>query len=281
MQHTPRNQTQPDESPGEPEVGLYADPVIYDTLHTPGTAEELDALERIAARTVRTPSSDQRWLEPACGSGRCVRLAAARGTPAIGFDLDADMVAYTNERLARAGLEGIAAAVVADMRTCVDQGPIEPEAFDFAFNTINSFRHLMNDRDALAHLDQIARALTPGGVYAVGLSTAAYGLEFPIEDVWHAARGTLAITQTVQFIPPTGPRGGSRVERVHSHLMIERPTGSEHRDSTYALRTYSLEQWLELIDQSPLDLIHTTDHAGAPCEPDAPGYRIFVLGKPV
>ena len=286
MSPTPRSDRSTKEpTPGRPgsrsdeqPVGLYADAMIYDILHTPGTAEELDALERIAARTARTGAPTQRWLEPACGSGRCVRLAASRGTHATGFDLDPDMVAYANDRFARSGLGGTARATTADMRSFVSDGAVEPGSFDFAFNTINSFRHLMSDRDTLAHLDQISRSLAPGGTYAVGLSTCAYGLEAASEDVWQAARGTLSITQTVQFIPPTGRHGGTRVERVLSHLHIERPSGDEHRDSTYGLRTYSLDQWLDLISRSALDLIEITDHEGRPSDPGESGYRLYVLG---
>ena len=263
----------PDPNP----VGLYADAAVYDILHTPGTARELDGLERVAARAVRTKNDPQTWLEPACGSGRCVRLAAKRGTPCIGFDLDESMIRYANDRLDRAGRQGLTNVVVADMRTCVDEGLIAERSFDFAFNTINSFRHLMTDHDALAHLDQIARALRPGGVYAVGLSTTAYGLEFPTEDVWQAARGPVSVTQTVQYIPPTGKTGGARTERVLSHLAIERPSGTEHRDSTYALRTYSLDQWLDLIARSPCSIDETTDDEGNPCEPGESGYRLYVL----
>jgi SAM-dependent methyltransferase len=200
-----------------------------------------------------------------------------RGTPTTGFDLDPGMVAYANRRLDRAGVGETARAVVADMRSCVDDGAIPPGRADFAFNTINSFRHLMSDRDALAHLDQIARALRPGGVYAVGLSTTAYGLEFPTEDVWRGARGAVRVTQTVQYIPPTGRAGGARVERVHSHLMVERPSGADHRDSTYALRAYSLDQWLALIARSPFEIAETTDHDGHPCDAGESGYRVYVL----
>jgi len=275
----PPPQTQPSQ-PAQP-VGLYADAMVYDTLHTPGTAEEIDSIARITNRCVRTKNrqKNQRWLEPACGSGRCIRTAAARGVRTTGFDLEVPMIQYANARLARAGLADLGRAVVADMRTVVDDGAIEPGSFDAAFNTINSFRHLMSDRDVLAHLDQIARALRPGGVYIVGLSTCAYGLEFPTEDVWIANRGRLAVTQTVQFIPPTGPAGGARIERVHSHLTITKPNSTEHRDSSYALRTYSLDQWLDLIARSPMGLHKTADHDGDLCDPSESGYRLYVLGN--
>ena len=278
----PPPQTQPQTQPSRPDqqVGLYADAMLYDTLHSPGTAEEIDAIEHITSRHVRTKSrqKNQRWLEPACGSGRCVRTAA-RGVRTTGFDLEEPMIQYANARLARAGLDHLGNAVVADMRSAVDDGAIKPGSFDAAFNTINSFRHLMSDRDAIAHLDQIARALKPGGIYIVGLSTCAYGLEFPTEDVWNANRGRLAITQTVQYIPPTGPAGGARIERVHSHLTITKPNSTEHRDSSYALRTYSLDQWLDLVARSPMGLRETTDHDGDPCDPTESGYRLYVLGN--
>lgn len=258
---------------------LYDDAMTYDILHTPGTAEELDGLERAAMRSVRTRARRQRWVEPACGSGRCVRLAAARGTPIVGFDMNPAMVAYAENRLRTAGLRRLAAVRAADMRTFADTGVCEPGSSDFAFNTINTIRHLMTDTDMLTHLGQIHRVLRPGGVYAVGLSTCLYGCEQPTEDTWSARRGRLGVSQTVQYVPPTGPRGGARIERVFSHLVVERPSSITHRDSTYRLRTYSLGQWLSLIDRSPLDWIETTDHTGRPIEPTESGYRVFLLRK--
>lgn len=259
--------------------GLYGDARVYDVLHAPGTAGEVDALERIASRHVSTPDPGGRWLEPACGSGRCVRLAAKRGICAHGFDLDGGMVAYANDRFRALGLGDKARAVVADMRSCVSDGAIERGSYDFVFNTINSFRHLMSDRDALAHMEQIASALRPGGVYAVGVSTCVYDAEFPTEDVWEAARGNLGVTQTVQYLPPEGGETGARTERVLSHLEISRPSGSEHRDSAYELRTYSTEQWLDLIARSALSLVGVADDGGTPCEPGPSGYRLYALTR--
>lgn len=258
---------------------LYNDAMIYDILHTPGTAEELDALERVAAAAVRTRSRRQRWLEPACGSGRCVRLAAARGTPTLGFDLNPAMIDYARRRIRDVGLEPLARVETADMRTFADDALCAPASIDFAFNTINTFRHLMTDDDALAHLEQVHRTLKPGGAYAVGLSTCLYAHEPITEDIWGASRGRVSVLQTVQYIPPTGPRGGSRVERVFSHVEVTLPSRVEHGDSTYALRTYSLNQWLGLITKSPFEITAVTDHTGRDADLTESGYRLFVLGK--
>ncbi len=258
---------------------LYRDAMIYDILHTPGTAEELDALARVAARSAPADAhrSGRLWLEPACGSGRLVRLAAARGIPAVGFDLNEGMIAYARRGAERRG--GTARYRVADMRTFVDDGVCRPGSVSFVFNTINTFRHLMTDADALAHLDQVHAALRPGGAYAVGLNTTIYGCEQPTEDVWAARRGRVGVTQTVQYIPPAGKRGGARIERVISHLVVDRPSGESHTDSTYALRTYSLHQWLGLIERSPLRLVGTADYAGHPARPAETGYRLYVLAR--
>ncbi|HHN78208.1 MAG TPA: class I SAM-dependent methyltransferase [Phycisphaerales bacterium] len=256
---------------------LYRDAMIYDILHTPGTAEELDALERIAATfaPADTDPSRRLWVEPACGSGRLVRLAARRGIPSTGFDLNEGMIAYARGRAAKR--TDPQRYRVADMRTFVDDDACRPGSATFVFNTINTFRHLMTDDDAAAHLEQVRAALRTGGAYAVGLNTTMYGCEQTVEDVWSARRGSVGVTQTVQYIPPTGKHGGARIERVISHLVIDRPSGESHVDSTYALRTYSLKQWLGLIEKSPLRLIGTTDDAGHPTPPAETGYRIYVL----
>lgn len=254
---------------------LYRDAMLYDILHTPGTAPELDGLTRIAARTTPRGNGRGLWLEPACGSGRLVRLAARRGTPATGFDLNEGMIRYARGRAGRFGTR--ARFKTADMRTFVDEGVCRPGSVAFAFNTINTFRHLMTDADAMAHLGQIRLALRRGGVYAVGINTTLYGCEGPVEDVWAARRGRVGITQTVQYIPPTGKRGGTRIERVISHLVVDRPSGERHINSTYALRTYSLLQWLDLIERSPLHLVGVADHDGRPAQLAETGYRIYLL----
>lgn len=260
------------------DIGLYRDASVYDILHAPGTAAELDALERVFLRHWRGRAASPVWLEPACGSGRLLRLAARRGTRAVGFDADAGMVAYANAALGRRGLAHRARVHAGDMTEFVP-GVVGRASADFAFCTINSFRHLMSDAEAFRHLRQIGEALRPGGLYAVGLSTACYALDGPTEDVWEAARGACRVRQVVEYDPPTGRRGGTRVERVYSHLMITRPGGVEHRDSSYGLRTYDLDQWLGLVERSPLRLTGVADAWGDEAVAADATYRLYVLAR--
>lgn len=252
--------------------GLYADAPVYDILHAQGTAAEVAGLERMAARA---PRSSEPWLEPACGTARYLRLAARRGHRAIGFDRDPGMIAYAEERVRAAPPDARRRVrlFVGDMTDFARQ--IGPGRVGFAFNLINTIRHLETDAQMLAHFGQMAEVLRPGGLYAVGLSLTSYGMEFPSEDVWRGARGRCRITQIAQYIPPLDE--SDRAEQVHSHLVIERPGGAEHRDSSYTLRCYGLGQWRRLIDRSALELAGVVDPDGDDASPEPCGYAIYLL----
>jgi SAM-dependent methyltransferase len=247
--------------------GLYDDPRIYDLLYTPGTAAEVTALERLARRHVPHPARD--WLEPACGTGRYLRVLAARGYRVTGYDLQPHMLAYARQRLTTIRRHLTSArrpASVRLLRAAMQQRlPLPARSIDVAFNLVNTIRHLENDATMLRHLREIARLLRPGGVYAIGISLTDYAGETADEDVWIARRGACRVRQVVQYLPPgTAPRSraGARTELVISHLSIERPSGVTYRDCTYPLRCYDTEQWHTLLARSPLQHIAIADAAG-------------------
>jgi SAM-dependent methyltransferase len=265
---------------------LYADPVVYDILTTPGTARELDVLQRIARRWVAPAQAGngggrvdaaggrlpERWLEPACGTGRYLRLAAARGLLVTGFDASPAMVAYAHRSLKRRRLDRRAAVFAADLADFADR--VRAGSFDFAYIPDNSLRHLPGERAALAHFAQIARVLRPGGAYAVGLSLSRYGQEPPDEDVWSGTRGRCRVSQVVNYLPP-GP--GSRRERVIVHLVIERPGGEEHVDAAYDLHCWDEGQWGGLVGRSALRRVASLDARGRPVEGRVLPYQFEIL----
>ncbi|HZW09452.1 MAG TPA: class I SAM-dependent methyltransferase [Phycisphaerales bacterium] len=261
---------------------LYDDPAVYDILHAPGTVGEVDGLEAIEDRFVPGELTRARrlWLEPACGSGRYLREAARRGIGALGFDLSDAMIDYARANSPASG-PGVGESdyFVGDMTDFA--GRMGRARATFAFNLINTIRHLPSDAAMLAHFDHMARVLAPGGVYVVGLSLTAYGCEAPTEDVWKGSRAGTRVTQIVQFIPPRwegNPR--TRSEKVLCHLMVAAGGGpAEHRDSTYRLRTYSLAQWEALIARSPLGIVASIDERGADHPAADGGYCLFVLGR--
>lgn len=266
-------------------IGLYDDPAIYDLLFTPGTAAEVTGLERIARGWVRSAGAYRGaapvWLEPACGTGRYLRVLAARGHRVCGFDRSPVMVDYARARLRRIGLARRARVFVATMQNFASE--LDAGGADFAFNPHNTIRHLDSDAAMLAHFESMAQVLRPGGIYAVGISLTDYAHERPDEDVWEARRGRVRVRQVVQYLPPGSwsPREKvyARREIVISHLTIERASGVELRDATYSLRCYDSTQWQRLLDRSPLRRAGLADGRGRPLPARGSPYALELLER--
>ena len=251
---------------------LYADPSVYDVLQTPGTAAEVDALERVEAAYGGAGLRRGRlWLEPACGTGRYLRVARGRGRRVAGYDADPAMVAYARRRLG--------GAVRVGSMTDRDAAGVRPGTVALAFNPVNTIRHLPDDAAMRAHFAQAARALAPGGLYVVGISLTDYADLEPEEDLWEAARGPCRVTQLVNYLMPEPGTRRARTETVVSHLVVVRPRGTEHRDDRYDLRCYDRRQWRRLLAGSALRRVASCDGAGRPLPADAPPrpYQLEVL----
>lgn len=250
--------------------GLYLDAEVYDILHAPGTAAEARGLERLVRRWLPAGREPLTWLEPACGTGRYLAALAPRGHRVFGFDRDAGMVRYARRRIG-AGRGRIFSAEMTDFASRMGRTRV-----DVAFNLINTIRHLESDRAMLAHLAEVGRVLRPGGLYLVGLSVSAYGMEFPTEDVWVGRRGGVQVKQVVSYVPPTS----GRRERVYSHLVVTRGRVEEHRDSAYWLRCYSGEQWRRIVARSGFTLEAVVNERGDRIDPGPCGYGVYVLRRP-
>ena len=260
-------------------ASIYEDPAIYDILHAPGTASEAAGLESTFDRFVKGPARRKTWLEPACGSARLLRALAAKGRPVAGFDLSPAMIAYGERCLSRLKRKHRAHLFTADMTEFAKF--LHPNSIGFAFNPINTIRHLPTDRAMQAHFQNIAACLAQGGIYAVGISLSLYGLEAPTEDVWQGRRGHTHVHQFIQYEPPDTNDRSNRDERVTSHLTITRSTRDKkqttHHDSAYMLRCYSHKQWNNLIAKSPLKAIATCDEEGNDYTPPPFGYAVHIL----
>ncbi len=254
---------------------FYEDPSIYDILHSPSTGEDCEVLEGLFERYVASNGVKGSWLEPACGSGRFLRVLGGRGRRILGFDQNRKMVEYARRRLRKLGLSSRARVFVASMESFAAKVPAASVAL--AFNTINTIRHLESDEAFLAHFSEMARVLAPGGVYVVGMSLSAYGEEEPSEDAWEGRRGRCRVHQLVQYLPPEAGGAGSRAEQVLSHLTIERPSRTEQRDHRYALRCYDKKQWHALIRKSALRIVEVTSDEGIAMRDFDGSYFLYLL----
>lgn len=259
--------------------GLYANPVVYDILYTPGTAAEVDALERVAGNlgADRALTQGSLWLEPACGTGRYLRVAAVRGRRCVGFDRDPGQLAYARDRRLRG--RGVAPCYhQADMTDFQAACGLDAGSVAFAFNPVNSLRHLPDDRAMLRHFARMAAVLEPGGLYVVGISLTDYEFPMPEEDVWEGRRGGCHVSQLVNYLPPEPGTPLARSERVISHLTVTRPGGVQHLDDSYVLRCYDRRQWRALLERSALSWRGSFDASGRPLEDRVVPYQLEVLG---
>jgi len=263
--------------------GLYADPALYDILYSPGTASEVDALERIASKFNSPLLEESLWLEAACGTGRYLAIAQRRGVQVAGFDLDAKQVVYCQNRLVRHAEPGqnpkIFLADMAGFAAEAEAQGLAAGTFNLAFNPVNSIRHLGSDKAMLSHFADVARFLRPGGIYIIGLSLTDYEWLMPEEDLWEGARGRCKVSQLVNYLPPEPGTPRARIESVISHLTVTRPRGSEHFDDTYDLRTFDLGQWQNLVKKSALIHAGSFDATGTDLGERILPYQLEVLQK--
>ncbi|MCA8962366.1 MAG: class I SAM-dependent methyltransferase, partial [Planctomycetes bacterium] len=218
------------------------------------------------------PFPDELWLEPACGTGRFLAEAAARGLRVVGFDRSPAMLAFARGVAVSPLVERLFEADMIDFSSHV-----EAQSIAVAFSLDNTFRHLEDDRDAGRHLMELAAVLRADGLAVIGLQLSEYGADPIEEDVWIAPMGEAEITQVVQYLP--APHRGDRRETVLSHTTIRHSSGREEtREHRYALRSYDVAQWHRLLRASPLQLLGWSDFEGRACSEPPLGYGFAVLG---
>ena len=161
--------------PGE--GGVYDHPRWWDLAFADETEGELTFVRRLASERlgVRRPST----YEPGCGGGRLVVAAAAAGLAVQACDLNGRCVDHARGLLRTAGLS--ADVRVADMRTHVAASPV-----DVAVCPVNTFRHLLTEDDAAAHLAAVGESVRPGGRYVLGLHLAPPDTDPEDEEEWSA-----------------------------------------------------------------------------------------------
>lgn len=221
------------------QASIYDFPAYYDAVFGSDTAAELRFLEACFRRHV--PHRVRRIYEPACGTGRLLAKLSRAGYGIGGIDLNRRAVDYCNARLERIGARGR-----------VDWGDMSDfkvrRAFDAGFNTINSFRHLATEADALGHLRSMAGAIRPGGIYILGLHLTPIRGTTTDTECWSARRGQLTINTSMWAVDKDRRK---RIERFAIVFDIYKPTEQFRIEDELVLRSYTLKQFQELIAAVP------------------------------
>jgi len=229
-------------------ANLYDYPRYYDLVFGSDWKAEFDFL--LAVFDTHVPGKVRRLFEPACGTGRLVFRLARAGYEVSGLDLNPRAVEYCNRRLARHGLpKSVFVGDMSDFRL--------PRKVDAAFNTINSFRHLLSESAAKSHLRCVAESLRKGGVYVLGLHlTPTKGTPLD-EERWSARRGHLAINTHLQTFDLDLRQ---RTERCRMLMDIYTPTKTRQIEDELVFRTYTAPQLRRLLSNVPeLKLIAAYD----------------------
>lgn len=220
-------------------IDWYDRPRLYDVVFDVGTTEEADFLEAAAARYGR--AAGRRALEPACGSGRLVAELARRGWRVRGFDRNAHMLEYARRRLAGASVT--ATLVEGDMAAFTTPG-----RFDLAHCLVSTFKYLLDEESARAHLAAVAEALEPGGVYVLGLHLTHYERVREERERWVETRDGVTVTSDMRV---GRPDRRTRLEPVVTRLTeVEGGTTREY-EASWSFRTYGSAQMRALVAAVP------------------------------
>lgn len=218
---------------------LYDYPLYYDLVFGSDYQAELIFLERCFATFAK--GRVKSLFEPACGTGRLVYRLARQGFKISGLDLNPNAVEFCNARLKRLGFP--ASVFVGDMSDFTLKKPV-----DAAFNTINSFRHLRTEDAARAHLQCMAKAVRPGGLYVLGLHlTPTKGTAIE-EEAWSARRGNLVVNTRMWTISRNMRR---REELCGMEIFVQKPTESFCINDEITFRTYTWPQMRDLLASVP------------------------------
>lgn len=231
----------------------YETPLYYDMVFDLETGVECDFLEALYASHVT--AGQRRVLEPACGSGRLVAALAARGYRVTGFDISEGGLAFARRRMREVGLR--AHLVRARMESFLapdarSGGRLAPGSFDMAHCLVSSFRYLLDEEQARAHLQQVAEALAPGGIYVLGFHLTEYDDAGVLRERMVAERAGTRVVCNIQT-EPADQR--TRRQRLRSRLVVETAAGTGRSirrfETRWVLRTYSVRQFRALLAQVP------------------------------
>ena len=216
---------------------LYDFPRYYDLVFGSDWKAEFDFLEQCFERHAGRQVRD--IFEPACGTGRLIFRLAKAGYRVAGLDLNSMAIDYCNDRLARHGFART--ALVGDMTDfCLAR------SVDAAFNMINSFRHLLTERQAAGHLKCVANVLRSGGVYILGLHLTPTTVEPMEQESWSARRGSLCVNTRLWT---TDRDLAERREQFSMSYDVYTPTRSFRIEDVVEFRTYTASQITKLIER--------------------------------
>jgi SAM-dependent methyltransferase len=260
-------------------VDWYDTPRWYDVIFDADTRREADFLEEMLRRFGPRSRGKRRLhvLEPACGSGRLVVELARRGHACEGFDKNRAMLDRAREKLEARGIRHarVRAGDMASFRSA--------RRFELAHCLVSTFKYLLDEESATSHLESIASALVPGGIYVLGFHLSDYEQQGRARERWVGKRGPVTVICNTEVGRPSR---STRLEPVRTRLTIKTRSGSTRTETRWQFRTYDARQVKRLFARvSALELVAVYDFTYDTARPreldDEQLDCVFVLRKRV
>ena len=210
----------------------YDYPQYFDMLFSDETEDEVNFFELAFDKFAK--GKVKRVLEPGCGSGRLVTKMAELGYQVTGLDLSPAMLGYLDEQLDRRGLT--AKTVLGDMTKMKFN-----KKFDAAFCTFNTFRHLLDEKSAVKHLQNVGEVVRKGGIYILGFHIIPMDADPDCTERWHAKAKGIEVKAKLKVIDFKRKK---REEKLRVTIKAEKKkTGKTERIATeFSLRVYTSKQ---------------------------------------
>lgn len=252
--------------------GCYDAPCYWDLAFSDETIPEADFLEAVAEQFRVLPTRS--ILEIGCGGGRQTLEMSRRGYHVTAIDLSPECVKWTQRRLRRGRYS--AEILCADMSEFTLRAPV-----DMAHCLVNTFRHLTSEQTALRHLQCVAAALKPGGLYVLGFHLLPPDAEEIDCERWTIHRGGTRVTTTIRVLDFNRQR---RLETVRFSLKVTTPKRVVRLATDHVLRIYRADQFRRLLRSAPeFELLGVYDFCYELSEPlplnDDLGDAVFILRR--
>lgn len=220
-------------------VDCYDYPQYWDLSFRDETPMECDFFEAAFHRFAQGPV--RRVVDLGCGGGRNVVEMAARGYQVLGLDNNDVSLRYLAKRLARRKLE--AEIIEGDLAHFQLPRPV-----DAALCTFNTFRHLVSEKDALGHLQSVAAALRPGGLYILGFHIIPLDADPNCCERWTAQHGKTKVTTTLKVVDFSRQQ---RREVLRFNLHVRKGEEVLRLKTEYPYRLYTGDDFRRLLKKVP------------------------------
>ena len=229
-------------------LNWYDLPTYYDVSFSHEMNDELIFLKKIFKKYSNL--SKPKLLEPACGTGRLIIPLIREGYDCSGFDLNRNALLYLEKKLKRRKMY---ANIFFDNMT---KFKIHKK-YDGIYCTVDTFRHLLTENDAIQHLINVKNTLKKNGIYVLGLHLIANEKKIDKVTQWTAKRGALTIRTIMSMVKLDKIK---RRETLRVELKIKTNKIQDSVISIYQLRTYTLLQLKKILKNIPeLEIINAYD----------------------